>query len=168
MSAPSVPQPSCPVTQLPIQRGCCTVVRIVRGRKCLLTLAVFGITTPHQKSDSPCLLASLELASTSHYPLLVVLFLAEEAFPQQVQVCGTWHLTFLNDEASWGGLLCRLGPEGDHQFAWPTIQGIWFKGKSWAFTSLPQTTQREMELFYFPTPAYSKHITWEGTYFRWF
>ena len=73
---------------------------------------------------------------------------------------GLWNLApnFLNDEASWGGLLCGLGPEGDHQFAWPTIQGIWFKGKSWAFTSLPQTTQREMELFYFPTPAYSKHI----------
>lgn len=68
-------------------------------------------------------------------------------------------LTSLNDEAFQGGLLYRLGPEGDHQFAQPTIQGVWLKVKTPGFTA-PQTAQREMKSFYFPLPVNSKYVSW--------
>jgi hypothetical protein len=71
--------------------GCCYIVVVVRGRKCLLTFAVFGITTHIKEVTHSAHLPALSLLPTSHHPLLAVLFLAGGAFQQQVQVCGVWH-----------------------------------------------------------------------------
>lgn len=115
------------MTQFPTPRGCCPRSHGSQGKEVLAHLCGVCNNRPTSKTWltwPPCQPRACFLPPTTLYWLGCCLAWGASTSMSGFVVSGT--LTFLNDEASGGGLLCRLEPEGDHCFTWPLVQVIWF------------------------------------------
>lgn len=162
ISSPASLKPSCAMTQFPTRRSCCHRSRGSQGKETLAHLCRVRNNHSTSKADSFSPLASPELASHLPPPLAGCAVLGWRDLPPASP--GLWRLAHF---LPWMTRLPEVGCSAGWDLSVTTnLPDLQFKvcdskTRSWSFTSAPQTAQREMKSFYFPSPVNSKHVTWK-------